>query len=363
MSRQIALQLTSSGGQAIALPALVRTLGALQKVLLQVGEMHHALRPQTHEQAGRSRGRFASVIQEACELQVIRMDTGSLTAVLELTPPEPALPLPQEQDLGVQALTTTRHLAQELVEGASWERVRRLLPHDAYRDLIMDSFRRLCPTRGERVQVRLWDPETPDSVWQLAPHIRVRAQVLRAQATPDDVPRERQFIGRINILQANPFQCTLVLGDGRSFRVPFDAERAEEYRHLWDQRVIANTICRVIPRHREDDIIVEIRDVVEISPVDDEPLELAAIPLAGGPLPLRERLTVPPDFSDNLVTFEYPPLGILAYGETREEAEQAFGAELAWLWSSYADVPDESLAPGAIGLKQRLRHMVEGSAA
>ena len=358
MSRKIALQLTHQGGQAIALPALVRTLGALQKVLLQVGEMHHTLRPATEEQTGRSRGRFPNVIKKACELQVIRLETGSVTAFLELPPPELTLPLLQEEDLGMQALATTMDLTRELANGASWERVHELLPVDAYRDLILDSYRGLCPTRDERAVVSLWDPETPDSVCRLGSQVRVQVQVLRAQATPEDVTQERQFIGRINVLQADPPRFTLVLGHGRSLPVPFDAERAEEYRPLWGELVIASTICRVIPHSDGDDTVVEIRDVVEINPVDDGPLELTAIPLIDGSLPLREPLSVPPDFSDNLVTFGYEPLGILAYGKTRDEAEQAFSDELEWLWLSYANAPDEELAPDAIGMKQRLHRMV-----
>ncbi|MBU0609031.1 MAG: hypothetical protein KKI08_14185, partial [Armatimonadetes bacterium] len=182
----------------------------------------------------------------------------------------------------------------------------------------------------------------------------------RAQAAPDDVLEERQLLGRINILQADPPLYTLLLPGGGSFRVPFDPEVAEEYRPLWGEWVIANTICRVIRHSDEDDVIVEVRDVVEVTPVDESPLELAAIPLAAGALALPSPLSVPATFSDNLLSFEYEPLGIVAYGQTRDEAEAAFREELVWLWEEYADAPEEDLADDARRLKQQLHELVEG---
>ena len=68
---------------------------------------------------------------------------------------------------------------------------------------------------------------------------------------------------------------------------------------------------------------------------------------------------MPPDFSDNLVGFDYAPLGIIAYGHTREEAEQDFREELVWLWQEFAHAPDETLTLGAQRLKQRLHELVE----
>jgi len=63
---------------------------------------------------------------------------------------------------------------------------------------------------------------------------------------------------------------------------------------------------------------------------------------------------VPVDFSDNLVVFEYEPLGIIACGETREQAEQAFGVEVTWLWEEYGQTPDDELSPDTRELKTHL---------
>lgn len=90
-----------------------------------------------------------------------------------------------------------------------------------------------------------------------------------------------------------------------------------------------------------------------------EDLVVDAIPTPNGPVILTEPMTITPSFTHNLVTFEHEALGIVAYGETREEAEVAFHEELAWLWTTYATAPDDGLADDAQRLKKTLLALVE----
>ncbi len=357
MSRQLCVAVRSEDdGGPVMLPTLVRTLEALQTVLLQIGDMLAAMEARPAE-ARPSEGRFSKAIHAACELRIADLRFGSAETLLELPPPEPTL-FPDAPDLGLQALDVTRALTAELTSGADWQRVHQLLPADAYRDLVLRSYRGLCPTRADRAYVAVSDPATPDQVYRLDAAIRTNVQLLAAQASPEDVLQERQFIGRINVLQADPRTSTLVLPDGRSFRFPYDELLTEDLHRLWDELVIVRAICRVVPHETEDDYIAEIKDVSDILPVDAALLEMAAIPSPAGDLPLRTPLSVAPDFADNLVTFQYEPLGIVACGDTREEAAQAFREELAWLWQFYAEPSERPLAPSALRLRQRLRDMV-----
>jgi len=82
----------------------------------------------------------------------------------------------------------------------------------------------------------------------------------------------------------------------------------------------------------------------------------------GAPLLLAAPLAVAPEFSDNLVVFEYRPLGIIACGETREEAATAFRDELAWLWAEYGQRPDEALSRDTRELKAHLLGLLAGGA-
>ena len=353
MSRQIAVKLTHETHGTVSVPTLVRTLDALQKVLLQVGEMCHALATQADDRARRSRGQFNGTIRSACELQIVRLEIGSAEAVLELPPPGLTL-FPHVEDLGVQALGTTRRLVGELASRAPWERTRDTLPLDAYRNQILDTCRKFCPTPSEHIELSIWDPESPQNVDRVRPESRVHIQELKSQASPDEVLEERRFVGRIDPLYR------LVLSDGGGMSIPFDAEVAGEYLPAPDELFIASVICRVARHRDEDDMIVEIRDVVEIVPFDASPLDVRAIIVDSGELQLRAPLRVPLQVFENMVLFEYAPLGIFACGATRDEADGAFRDELSWLWAEYADAEDSALAEDTQALKTRLHMLVEG---
>jgi hypothetical protein len=58
------------------------------------------------------------------------------------------------------------------------------------------------------------------------------------------------------------------------------------------------------------------------------------------------------------VAIEFPPLGIFAHGDTRADAECAFGAEFAALWDSIAQADDSFLTKDAQRLKTALRKLV-----
>jgi hypothetical protein len=92
---------------------------------------------------------------------------------------------------------------------------------------------------------------------------------------------------------------------------------------------------------------------------------LSVAELSAGSLRLRftPPIRVRPEFTDDLCTFTYPPLGIVAYASTRAEAEAAFLDELAWLWETYVQVDESTLAEDAIELRATLLEMVkeEGS--
>ncbi len=52
--------------------------------------------------------------------------------------------------------------------------------------------------------------------------------------------------------------------------------------------------------------------------------------------------------------YSYNPLGITAYGRTKEESLSAFVMELSSAWHRIAQAPDDKLAPDALELKRKL---------
>lgn len=361
MSRQIAIKLSRLDGSRVSLPTFARTLTALQSILVQVGEMHHK-RQAPDSDARPSPGRSKQAVTAACELRVARLSSRSAEAVLELPPQEPTLPLDETpSDLGVQALETTRELSAELTNSADWERVQRLIG-EGYWDLVLRSYRNLCPTSAEHSEVELtWAPDTPrQEVFRLGADVRTRVQILRVRSSPEDTIEERQFIGRLNVLQADPRQCTLDLRDGRTLPFAYDPDLSEQLREYWNEQVVLRAICRVVRDNTVDDRVVEIKDVSSITLTQDTPLVIDELAVPEGSVTLETPMEVQPSFSDNLVSFEYEPLGILAYGQTHEEAAEAFREELSLLWVEYAQARDECLSEGARRLKRTLRDLAAG---
>ena len=354
MSRgiSVAVQSASKREAPIMLPSLVRVLDALQKLALQVGEML------ADSGSQRSRGEFSAAIRRSCELVVRDLRTGSATAGLELRPVEPSL-FPEFTDLGERTLDTIGDLTREVTNGSSWDDVRALLPDEAHRRLILKTYKALCPKASEDVEVRLADPERGSEPFVLRPETRARVQVLAAQLSSEDVLEERNLIGRLVMLRSR--QPTFEIRQpGRSFTCPYDPDLEEQLLGLYDAMVSVRGVCRVVKHDDRDDEILELLDVGEVLFLDEGDLSVTEIAAGQTTLPLSQPLSVPVDFSDNLVVFEYEPLGIIACGETREQAEQAFGVELTWLWEEYGQTPDDELSPDTRELKTHLLALLAG---
>ena len=75
-------------------------------------------------------------------------------------------------------------------------------------------------------------------------------------------------------------------------------------------------------------------------------------------LSLRRPIRVPWIFEDGLWVLEYPSLGIVAYGESQEEASQDFAEDFAFLWTEIAQQPDSNLTQDARVLKRLLLALV-----
>ena len=361
MGRQLEVILQSSDDESafISLPSLLRTLGAVQNIALQIGEMleGHALVP--------ARGEFAGPIRAACEFKVCSLTAGSpACAVLELPPLPAQQPLlvedGDEGDLGERALERLLKISNEIANGAAWPVIADVLPAQYHRRKVLDTYRRLCPTPAEHQWVSLGPPGLARTAPKIGPEHRKVVQILAAKDTVTDVIEERQLIGRLNMVQGVPPQLEISQGR-RGFACAYDQEElGEQLGGMWNKLVIATGVCRVIPHDDEDDEIVELRGIADINLVPTEPLLITEVVSEGVSRPLREPIEVAPDFSDNLVSFDYSPLGIVAYGETREEAEAAFREELSWCWGFYALADDSTLSRGAQQLKASLLLLVRG---
>ena len=74
---------------------------------------------------------------------------------------------------------------------------------------------------------------------------------------------------------------------------------------------------------------------------------------------LRKPIAVQESYERGTWTQRYEPLGILAYGQSREEATEAFCAEFACCWEEIACEEDDNLTADARELKSRLLSIVK----
>ena len=77
---------------------------------------------------------------------------------------------------------------------------------------------------------------------------------------------------------------------------------------------------------------------------------------------LSAKLTVSVSQEANMVILETNVLRIIAYGESLEQASDAFQEHFAFLWESIAQQPDEVLTPDAQDTKRTQLSMVSGLA-
>ena len=77
---------------------------------------------------------------------------------------------------------------------------------------------------------------------------------------------------------------------------------------------------------------------------------------------MSAKLTVSVSQEANMVILEPNVLPIIAYGESLEQASDAFQEHFAFLWESIAQQPDEVLTPDAQDTKRTQLSMVSGLA-
>lgn len=359
MSRRITIKLAPDDpGAPVSVDAFVRVLDAIQRATKQIGEMYHKQAMLGSSRAARTSGRFEAPVDHSCALRIAALKIGSAQATLELPPPgsvqQPGLPL-GTSDLGGLSLDTAKDILKELSNGASSERIGTLLPIESSRSLVLGTLSKFCPNPSERATVQVWDPAAPRSRYSVRSEVRARMQELRGSIAQRARTEERRFIGRID------HTCRVVVERGLS--APIDPDSAGGYVPSEDVLFAVTAICRVIPHDDDEDEIIELVDVVEARAIDSSPLEIDTIPGPDG-RPTGERhiapLVVPLSVEGNSVVFQHEPLGIYASGDTREEAEEEFIDELAWLVDEYGSATEGSLTPDAIRLKRNINALLAG---
>lgn len=97
-------------------------------------------------------------------------------------------------------------------------------------------------------------------------------------------------------------------------------------------------------------------------PLASGPMYVSVLACAGWRFTLREPILIQESYEQGTWTQRYEPLGILAYGQSREEAVEAFCGEFASCWQEIACEEDSNLTADALELKSKLRDLVRDAA-
>jgi hypothetical protein len=353
MTRQVEMVLGSAqdSGLPVPLHAFARSLRFLQKVTLEIGLMLTGIRPELGP------GEAPAPLHGACDLYIRELHTSTPSAVLELlVPAQLQLPEP-DGDLGERVLATLFDLT-DAVDANDQQRVLALLPQHGYRSLILDNFKSMCPVAGEDLDLTLSRPGT-DVRYRLDGATRKTAQALSRDVRPDETVQWRQLIGRVVKIQSFPSAKFAVQRGRRALECPYDPEFEDKLLEMWGSVVRLTAACLVARHSDEEDELLSIQGIEDIETVDESPLVITGFECGGRRVDFVEPLRLLPAFDEDAVVFEDPNLGIIGYGDTREQAEAAARDNLCWLWDAYAGAVESELAPDARQLRTHLLRLAQ----
>jgi hypothetical protein len=107
---------------------------------------------------------------------------------------------------------------------------------------------------------------------------------------------------------------------------------------------------------------IKLTNVTQLEPVDLSPITLKVIHCNGRELRFKLPLTVEPlldDESKQLYVVENQELTLLAYAQTREQLLQEINEQFYFMWDSYVNSSECTLATDALRLRQRLLEVIE----
>ncbi|MBM3498251.1 MAG: hypothetical protein FJX74_06225 [Armatimonadetes bacterium] len=185
-----------------------------------------------------------------------------------------------------------------------------------------------------------------------------RGTVAKVSAEPT-VLEERQLIGRF-VSPGSVAETRAELRQGnRAHALPPAAAPTPAASGDW---VVVRALCRVRRHEDREDDILKVCEVLQLEPFDSTPLVVRQVESGGATLRFLTPIEVEPRPVHDMYALDFPPLDIMASGETRAEAEAAFLDELAWLWETYAQADATTLAEDAAELRATLPGMVQKGA-
>ncbi|MHB0886088.1 MAG: hypothetical protein ACYC6V_10330 [Bacillota bacterium] len=304
MDRSIVVKLV---GEAIkdgrvSVRLLTKTLGNLQATVFQLANARLERDPST-------RGRPPQRIERECELFLADIQSGSITATLELPPREASL-FEDLPDFGSQLLSDVKDVAESLATGDR-KLLNETVPQPSYRRRVVQNMLQVIPAESADYRLSLGFGGAP----------------------PKKVARP----------------------DGGAV-----AELADvaEPRPLYPEEVLVDAKC-IVKLSEEGAKLVSMLDYEVIEEQDLRPFRPVTLRWKNQEYVLNHEIACSVTKEDHLVVVEYEPLGIRSYAATRDQAIKDFNEEFAFLWQQYIQEEEAGLSGDAVRLRGVLLGLVK----
>ena len=257
------------------------------------------------------KGPVPAVIRKACELFLVRTEPGSLSAILELPEKETSL-FQDEPDFSEHVIEDTRKVIEAFSE-VDEARLQETLPQPSLRRRIVNHIRAIAPSDGSDYRLSF------------------------------------RFNGGPPKVLIRPSKESLY----RLAPIPDSYEKIEE-------PTLKFVEAKGMAQMENGDIKkwVETYEVSELDLDPDHVWRPSKIRAKGKLFHLAHPIACVIEKQDDLLFSEDANLGIIAYGDSREEVIREFSEEFAVLWDVIAQEEDNLLTQDALSLKRKLIKLV-----
>ncbi len=279
----------------ITLRQLVKALGGVQKCFSQSAEYHK-------KGAIKTKGRYEKLVAELAELYIVKLSSSVPMVEVETRPGPPDL-----FDTAEQVYGTVKNWLVLAATKPTIEKAKGLIPDESLMTQLLEATQDVFPSAGQEYKARIAFEDEPIISFDIHGRDRIAALAsgFEEAVTPEVIEEEVIVTGLARITFPEKLR----------FKKVYEIEMATP-----------EGVFIVRTKHRE-------------------------FHLYGG-------ITPKVYMKSGLWLWEYESLGIIAHGESRDEAREAFYNEFAFLWDTYADADDKELTEDARELKRKLRELV-----
>ena len=321
---------------------LVKKLGAIQRSLFNIG---------TATVGGGRKGAWRSQVTQACELQFVAANKGSLQIVSEV-PAKIMLP-PDVSDLGLSTLEKFSE-SLEAISKNDGNKLKQLYPDFSQRIRVLKSFTPLLPEEDSD-----YDLEIGTTTSKVKLESKFREYIEFFSKEQDSVAENafRTLTGTLFRIQVGVGELEIgVLVNNRQVKCFYSKDYEDIIRELVPGSLVEVSGNATLDSRGDIDAIQDITDVQSLSLT---PLHWKRVQLDDRKFELNDSIQIKTDFHDGLWILDYEPLKIYAYSSSRAEAIRNFKNEFISIWDYIVSDDDDGLTLDAQTLKKSMKKLVK----